>query len=331
MFSLRTASLFDRLRLIKPPVLFFIALSLIMSSCYRAPRTLEPQVSYSVQDTYLKGLPGAFPPLSTEEVQTSWGSEYKIGLQFAKDLDLYRAISTFKRAEILIPDSDFDRKQELQYFIIYCYYLGKRYDEVVESFRHSSLRDVNEHFPAYHDLLVILYESYHENEEEEQAEYILQLLRENYPDTAKRIELSSALIDGNIDALYVYSYRHPKDQDVKNLLHDFRKEKKSISTAEALNAVIPGAGYLYVGQKQSAITALLVNSLFIAAAAHFFNKGEHAAGIITTSFEVGWYFGGIYGAGEAAKLYNERLYEEKAYHSLKQKGLFPVLMLRYSF
>ena len=315
----------------KPGFLFFLAILFFANSCYRAPRTLEPQVSYSVQDTYLKGLPGAFPPLSHAEEQTPWGIEYKIGLQFAKELDLYRAISTFKRAEILIPESEFDRKQELQYFILYCYYLGKRYDEVIETFSHSSLRDVNEHFPAYHDLLIILYESYHKTDEEKQAEYIMQLLRENYPETAKRIELSSALIDGNIDALYVYSYRHPKDQDVQGLLRDFNKEKKSISTAEALNAVIPGAGYFYVGQKQSAITALLVNSLFIAAAVHFFNKGEHAAGIITTSFEVGWYFGGIYGAGEAAKLYNERLYEEKAYHTLKQKGLFPVLMLQYSF
>ena len=95
--------------------------------------------------------------------------------------------------------------------------------------------------------------------------------------------------------------------------------------------ILPGAGYLYVGQKQSAVTAFLLNGLFIAAAVHFFCKWEIAAGVITTSFEAGWYFGGIYGAGESAKLYNERVYEDLAYPALNRNGLFPVLMLQYGF
>jgi len=56
-----------------------------------------------------------------------------------------------------------------------------------------------------------------------------------------------------------------------------------------------------------------------------------AAGIITTSFEAGWYFGGIYGAGESAKLYNERLYEKAVYPAMNRHSLFPVLMLKFGF
>ena len=100
---------------------------------------------------------------------------------------------------------------------------------------------------------------------------------------------------------------------------------------KTLNAFLPGAGYLYVGQKQSAMTAFLLNGLFIAAAVHFFNHKQYAAGAITLSFETGWYFGGIYGAGESAKLYNERVYERHAYSVLNQEKLFPLLMLRYGF
>jgi len=49
------------------------------------------------------------------------------------------------------------------------------------------------------------------------------------------------------------------------------------------------------------------------------------------SFEAGWYFGGIYGAGEEAKYYNERVYEKEANALLNEKKLFPVLMLGHSF
>ena len=76
------------------------------------------------------------------------------------------------------------------------------------------------------------------------------------------------------------------------------------------NALIPGGGYLYVRpnaignhsfspQRPISLQPLSISS----------PKDILAAGIIATSFEAGWYFGGIYGAGEAAKLYNERLYE----------------------
>ena len=88
---------------------------------------------------------------------------------------------------------------------------------------------------------------------------------------------------------------------------------------------------MYIGQKKSALTAFLLNSLFIAAAYEFFHHGHVAAGIITTSFEAGWYFGGIYGAGEEAKYYNERVYEQDATAILNDTKLFPVLMIQYGF
>ncbi len=100
---------------------------------------------------------------------------------------------------------------------------------------------------------------------------------------------------------------------------------------QLLNALIPGAGYLYIGQKKSALTAFLLNGLFIAAAYQFFHHRHVAAGIITTGFEAGWYFGGIYGAGEEAKYYNERLFEKNAATVLNDYKLFPALMMQYAF
>ena len=108
-------------------------------------------------------------------------------------------------------------------------------------------------------------------------------------------------------------------------------KKKSVGGAQILNTFIPGAGYFYVGQKKTALTALLLNTLFIVASYEFFHHGYIAAGIITTSFEMGWYFGGIYGAGEAAKFYNERLFENVATPMMNQEKVFPALMLKYAF
>lgn len=304
---------------------------LLLSSCYRVPDKIEPQVNYNVQDRYLKQLPAPFPPLTSQEKREDWGREYLLGQHFAQDLDFYRAITTYKRAEYLIPLHESERKLELQYQMILCYYLGKRYEEVIVTYNHSKLYTVNPSFPAFHDLLVILYESYLETDQESKAEHTLRTLQRYYPDTAKKLELSTAMIEGDLPALKEETYHDPSKEYLTEILTEYEAKKKSVKKAQTLNMLIPGSGYLYVGQKQSAITSFLLNGLFIAAAVHFFNKGHVAAGIITVSFETGWYFGGIYGAGESAKLYNERLYEDLAYPALNRNGLFPVLMLKYGF
>ena len=302
-----------------------------MTSCYKVTDKLEPHVNYAVQDRYLKMLPAAFPPLTAEEKSQPWGNEYLLGQRFAKDLDFYRAITTFKRAEYLLPEYETVRLLEIQYQMVLCYYLGKRYENAIVAYNHSKLYTVNNSFPAYHDLLVILYESYLATEEDSKAEHTMRTLQLYYPDTAKKLELSTAMIEGKLTVLESETYDDPSKAYLTEILNQYAAKKKSVNKAQTLNMILPGAGYLYVGQKQSAITAALLNGLFIAATVHFFNNNHIAAGIITASFEAGWYFGGIYGAGESAKLYNERLYEEMAYPALNQNGLFPVLMLKYGF
>ncbi|MDJ0651629.1 MAG: tetratricopeptide repeat protein [Simkaniaceae bacterium] len=304
---------------------------LFFAGCYRVPDKIEPQVNFSAQDKYLKSLPTAFPPLTPPERNQPWGQEYLIAQKFAQHLDLYRAITTLKRAEFLLPAGYQTRLEEIQYQILLSYYLGKRYEEVTQEFTRSSLYTATKMFPAYCDLLIIMYESYLEVGNEEKADYVLRLIKHHYPETAKKLELSTLMIEGNLAEIRRAEREDPSKAYLTKLLHSYDAKKKSVSKAQTLNAVLPGAGYFYVGQKQSALTSLLLNGLFIWAAAHFYAHGHIAAGIVTTSFEAGWYFGGIYGAGESAKLYNERLYEEHAYPALHRNGLFPVLMLKFGF
>ncbi len=302
-----------------------------LTSCYRVPDKIEPKMNYAVQDRYLKSLPSPFPPLTEAERSTDWGKEYQIGFGFAHALDLYQAITAFKRAEILAPVELQERRREILYEILLCYYLGKKYEDVINTFENSELRFVNQSFTPYHDLLLFLYDSYRETHQEEKAARMMVLMQESAPDTADKLDLSTAFMEGDVQKLDERSKTRPNEEYLSTFLTSYENEKKSIAKAQTLNALLPGAGYLYLGQKKSALTAVLLNGLFIAATVHFFQHGHVAAGAIFASFEAGWYFGGIYGAGEETKFYNERLFERKATPIMNNRGLFPVLMLNYAF
>lgn len=309
---------------------FFLPLLILVAACYRVPDRIDPRVSYQLQDQHFERLAGAFAPLSPAEKTSDWGKEYVIARAFADELDLYRAVSTFKRAAILISDNT-ERKLEIQYDIVLCFFLGKRYDEAVESFERSDLAHVDKTFPAYHDLLLVLYESYRELDDKEKQARILELMNQTFPDTGEELKVSIAIREGNLVAINSIAEGFHRTSYLGNLNDCYASQKKSVARAQLLNAFIPGAGYLYIGQRKSALTAFLLNGLFIAAATEFFLHDHLAAGIITTGFEAGWYFGGIYGAGEEAKYYNERLYEKNASTVLNEHKLFPVLMLKHSF
>lgn len=308
-------------------VLSYILLS---SACTRVPEQIEPKIDYSVQDRYLLKLPSPFVPLSEEEIKKEWAKEYKIAMGFALELDLYQAITAFKRTIFLLPKEEKKRRLELQYEILLCYYIGKKYSEVIQTFDSSGLRFAMGEFPATHDLLIILFDSYNHLKEPEKAQKILQYMQVPFPEDAQKLVLSENLLEGNLSVIQQFSVL-PDYSYLSSLLDCYDKEKKSIQKAQVFNAILPGAGYLYLGQKQSAMTAFLLNSLFIGASYYFFHKGNIPAGIIFAGFESGWYFGGIYGAGEEAKFYNERMYEKCAAPVMNQHKLFPILSLQYAF
>ncbi len=306
-------------------LIFFLS---TLCSCYRVQDKIEPKISYNLKEDQVKSLKDPFKALTPEERAKDWGKEFIIAKKFAKDLDLYRAVTNFKRAEILLEEENGYRKQEIEYNIILCYYLGKKYEDLVDSFEKSSLCYADKSFKAFEDLLIILYESYHELKDEEKTKKILELLEESYGDTEKKIKLSSALIDADVESL---SKDFRSNPHVNQLMTSYEKQKKSVGAAQFLNAIIPGSGYLYIGQKRSAITALLLNGSFVYAAYQCFKNKWTAAGVITASFEAGWYFGGIYGAGEEANYYNERLFENLATPVLNEKKSFPIFFLKYGF
>ncbi len=309
--------------------IFALLLLLISGGCYRVTDTVEPQVSYHLQDKHLQSLKTPFAPLNKSEKEVTWGKEMEIAQAFAGELDFYRAISTFKRALVIMP-KDCPRRVEAQYDIVLCYYLGKKYTAAAGYFEKSDLPLTDKSFKPFCDLLIMLYDCYLQTKETGKEERIFELIEKNYPKAAKKLAISSALAKADLPAIENMA-SEPKDKELLTIVNSYRKEKKSVATAQLLNAALPGAGFLYIGQKRSALTAFLLNATFIAASYELFHHGYIGWGIITVSLETGWYFGGIYGAGEEAKFYNERLYESKMENYMNTKGMFPIFMLRYSF
>jgi hypothetical protein len=348
-------------------------LSLILfTSCNKVDDSIEPKIHYTIHEKMVQDLPCAFEPLHQDELEKAWATEYRMGIYFARKLDLYRAITAFNRAEFLLTEEPHKltaslRKHEVEYMTLLCYALGKRYDDLISYFENSTLTYVTADFKPYHDLLVILSEAYEVTKQKHKALSVQQALAHAYPAAAEKFFVGQAvqiadmqtafmILDHKVNAATPASISIQKalnekakpynfinfemvDKTQSTKLKDaidtqhvaYQKQKKSPFTAQLLGSIVPGAGYAYLGQYQSAFTAFSVNALFIGTASYFFLQGNIPAGILTTSFEAGWYFGSIYGSGQACKTYNERLFESYVGPVMDDKKLHPLLQIEYGF
>jgi len=309
-----------------------LALALLSGcSSSRSSEKIEPTVQLSVQKCDVERKGSAFSPLSGDEKKTEWGRELMIADRFAREMDLYRAVTSYKRAAILAPPEETNRRWQIDFGIVQSYYLAGKYCEAVNSFEESSLTTVNKTFPALRDLLIILQESYDKIGEYSKSEEILKAISGNEPELSNALQLSIALQEGDLRCASQLAKGTPKSGPVSHLHFQYCRCRKSVRRAKTLNALLPGAGYAYVGQKRSAATSFFINAAFIAATWHFFDRGNIGAGLITASLETGWYLGGINGAGLAAKEYNEHLYNSLTIGMMMRNDLFPVLMLETCF
>lgn len=307
-----------------------LIIALVLTGCcHTRSCVLEPTLNYEPCPTQIGCLDKAFKSLTPLEVKTEWGKELMIARAFIREFDLYRAITAFKRALILIPYDECERRLEIEYGILYSYYLGKKYDEVVQTFENSQLTQIGGDFSPFKDLLIILYDSYQKAGQSLKAERVYTLIEKCDQEKADKLHLYELLRDGYIDEAERESSCY--SEELLGFLANYRYEAKSVRKAQTLNAILPGAGYYYVGLHKTAFTSFAINALFTAAAYSCFEKGHVAAGIILTSLEAGWYLGGINGAGLAAKEYNQAIYNTKGHEFLVKQGLFPVLMLETTF
>lgn len=311
-------------------ILMGMGLIVVLIGCQPIQPKIEPEIICTPPQRICQ-LPSAFPALSVVEQQQEWAKELILGDAFARELDLYRAITCYKRAFILLPEVAVERRLQIDYDLILCYYLGQKYQEAINVFEASELTNINPLFPAFNNLLLILYDAYQQVGQEDKVERIFELIEKCSPETAADLSLFSHLKEGDLEKIQVESYQHRSQEVIQRELSTYYEHAKSPSRARTLNAILPGAGYYYIGQRKSALTSFLINTLFTAAAYQFFQRGYIAAGLITTSLELGWYLGGINGAGLEAQEFNTRLYEGIGKKIITDNDLSPVLMFETTF
>lgn len=306
----------------------FAFLAFCLTSCsINSCLDFQPEICFFPGERLLHSLPSAFPPLDEEEMKTEWGKELYIGSRFIQELDYYRALSSFKRAQFLI-QSDHFRHTQIEFNIFQAYYLAGKYADALLAFDNSQLAQISLQFTSLDELLIMLYDCYIQTNQIDHAIRILCLMETRDSEKAERLKLNLMLKNADFPLLEKEAESH---QDLNCFLEGYYSFTKSPKKARLLNALLPGAGYYYVGQEKAAFTSFIINALFAAVAYKFFDEGYWAAGLITAGIEAGWYFGGINGAGIAANEFNERVYECQAKDFMIRQKLFPILMFQYAF
>lgn len=301
-------------------------LLLLLAGCKQPPIPFHPQVRCSPPADQVKAGLSPFPVFTTPEAVAS---EQRIGETFAHRRDFYRAITAFQRGEILLRGSDIHRILQLQYEVLLSYYLAQKYTEAFLYFQKSALpQAAGPHFPAWRDMLIIAYDLSCRTGHSDHAKALLTTIRTEDPTLADKLALYSAIRTGDLCRAVSLPGASPY---FRTLYQCYCNDVKSPSKARFFNALLPGAGYVYVEQVNTGITALLVNAVFIGATYQFAKHGLVFPAIIAGSLEVGWYIGGIWGAGRAAAEYNERLFEHYGTKILEQERIYPILMLDYAF
>lgn len=270
-----------------------------------------------------------FAQLNDYEELQDWAKEYKIGLAFASHQDYIEAIHSFKRALVLCANSQ--RKPEIEYAILLCYYLDKNYVTAIEFFESHSLLYADQKFSAFQDLLRILHHAYAVLGDFKKVEILQQSMA--FPSDKDRWEtkLTAALFAKDYPTIQELSKSLSQSDWVSNLTNNLFKKQKSPVLAKWLNIVVPGMGYFYLGQKKAALCSFLLNSLLIFGSIQLFMNHYYTLGALTALFELGWYAGGILGMEQASKDYNEALFANYAEKIFFQHHLEPYKKLKYEF
>ncbi len=266
-------------------------------------------------------------PLSTLAAEPANGaSVYAFGRHLLELGDHYRAITELKRFSLLFPD---DPKQlAAQMLLGLAYEALADDDSAIGYFRRLQQTEDGNDFNRL--ALFKLGEMRLQQRQYQQATQLFRRFLTQFPDgplvdrTTYLLGVTHTLAGKAETAAQSFTSLSPGSPwfhraNAIQTAFDMAEPRpsKSPRVAGILAGILPGAGHLYLGKPRHAITALLLNGLFLAGATVAFLEGLEAAGVILLYFETGWYLGNINSAKEGAREFNRRYMQDLQDHLYK--------------
>jgi outer membrane protein assembly factor BamD (BamD/ComL family) len=253
--------------------------------------------------------------IHAEQVAVPGAQLYNFGLHLFQLGDFYRAVTELKRFSLLFPDHQ--RHAAAQILIGLALQEDGLYDDAFTHFQavqHAATEtDVSR--VATFKLGELRFQQEQYRQAIDHLQQFLRLFPEGplVPQTTYLLGLASALTGESAPAERLLASFPTSDPlaapafALAQALHTApARPVKSPRTAGMLAGILPGAGHLYVGKPGQAVSAFLLNSLFLTGAAYAFHEGLTAVGAILLYFETGWYLGNIRSAADAARAFNRQ-------------------------
>lgn len=242
-------------------------------------------------------------------------SVYAFGRHLLELGEYYRAITELKRFSLLFPDDP--RQPAAQVLLGLAYEAEADYDSAASYFRQLQQTESDDDVDRL--ALFKLGEIRLHQRQYQQATQLFQRFLTRFPEgplvdrTTYLLGLTYTLAGEVQTGKQIFASLSPdspwteRASDVQHTLDMSEpRPSKSPRTAGILAGILPGAGHLYLGKPRHAITALLLNGLFLAGATFSFLEGLEATGAILLYFGTGWYLGNINSAREGAHEFNRR-------------------------
>jgi len=241
------------------------------------------------------------------------GSLISFGKQLFEEKEYYRAITEFKRFLFLFPEDQ--KADNARLLIAKSYYNGKMFEECANYLERCHIGDSGVRLES----VFLLGDAYVNMENYKIARDTFKAIIDEDPGSTvadlafvriARLHLIKSEWEAAAEA-----YKGVKNDEkmaivakeaAKTALHGKEIPRRSPVVAGVLSAILPGAGHLYVGRKQDAFVALMLNSGFIWGIIESFRSDKPVVGGILSFFELGWYAGSINGSVNSAYKYNEK-------------------------
>ena len=258
-------------------------------------------------------------PAFSEQIVINSDEQYQYGRSLMEKGAYETAIHELKRFIHLFPDDA--RLGDARFLTGLCYLNARRFEEAREVFLKLAAPDPEP--DAACRALLGIGESYYRQRVYSEAEHYLNRVINKHPCESLRSEAfyrlgwtrmqtgrwhdaAGAFNHVEIGTLY---YESAQSLAMKSLAGE-SLPKKNPTRAGTLAAVVPGLGHVYVYRYRDALTAFVLNGVFIWATIESFQRDHEVLGGILGALELGWYTGNIYSAVNCTHKYNRKIRDD---------------------